>query len=136
MPEVRSEALDDMNTLVSYFLSLLGGGAIYKIISAVNESRKYHAETRKAGVESKAIEAKINPEVTDLSIATMERVHRQLNDDYNRIVAERDALQAKFDAMKSLFDEMQVQLASANDTINDLQERLRHLIDSLPEEQR
>lgn len=126
----------DMNAIVQWLLAAIGGGGAYKFFSGLIESRRIHAEAKKVGVESKAIEARINPEVTDLSIATMERVHRQLSEDYNRIVAERDALQAKFDAMKDLFDQMQVQLTSANDTINDLQERLQHLMDSLPEEQR
>ena len=126
----------DMNAIFQWLLAAIGGGGAYKFFSGLIESRRIQAEAKKVGVESKAIEARISPEVTDISIATMERVHRQLNEDYDRIVAERDALQTKFDAMKGLFDEMQAQLASANDTINDLQERLQHLLDSLPEDQR
>ena len=124
-----------MNSLVAYFLSLVSGGALYKIISTINESRKYHADTRKTGVETEAIAKKIAPELTDMSIATMERVHRQLNEDYHRIVEERDALQAKFNEMKAEFDAMQDQLAAANDTIVDLQERLQSLMDALPSEE-
>lgn len=123
-----------MNTLVAYFLSLVSGGAIYKIVSTINESRKYHADTRKTGVETEAISKKIAPELTDMSIATMERVHRQLSEDYARIVEERDELQNKFNAMKAEFDAMQEQLSSANDTIMDLQQRLQNLMDALPKE--
>ena len=126
--------MDDVNTLVAYFLSLVSGGALYKIISTINESRKYHADTRKTGVETEAISKKIAPELTDMSIATMERVHRQLSEDYQRIVEERDELQAKFDAMKAEFESMQEQLSSANDTIMDLQQRLQNLMDALPKE--
>ena len=126
--------MEDVNSLVSYFLSLVGGGALYKIISTLNETRKFRAEARKTGVETVALEKKIAPELTDMSIATMERVHRQLTEDYARIVVERDALQAKFDTMKAEFDTMQEQLSSANDTIVDLQQRLQHLMDVFPEE--
>lgn len=126
--------MEDMNPLIAYFLSLVSGGALYKIISTINETRKFRAEARKTGVETEAMEKKIAPELTDMSIATMERVHRQLNEDYQRIVIERDALQAKFDAMKREFEAMQDQLSSANDTITDLQERLQDLMDHLPKD--
>ena len=126
--------MEDVNSLVAYFLSLISGGALYKIVSTINETRKFHAEARKAGVETDAMEKKIAPELTDMSIATMERVHRQLSEDYHRIVEERDELQTKFNAMKAELDAMQEQLSSANGTIMDLQERLQNLMDSLPKE--
>ena len=126
--------MEDVNSLVSYFLSLVGGGAIYKIFSTINESRKLRADMRKTGVETDVIERKIAPELTDMSIATMERVHHQLADDYARIVEERDELQTKFNTMKAEFDAMQEQLSNANDTIIDLQQRLQSLMDALPKE--
>lgn len=127
--------MEDMNSLVSYFLALVGGGAFYKVFSTINEARKFRAEARKTGVETEALEKKIAPELTDMSVATMERVHRQLVDDYARIVEERDELQNRFNEMKREFDSMQAQLSSANDTILDLQQRLQHLMDALPREQ-
>ena len=127
--------MGDMNSLITYFLSLVGGGAIYKIVSAFNEARKFRADARKTGVETTVLERKIAPELTDMSIATMERVHRQLGEDYRRIVEERNELQNKFNAMKAEFDAMQDQLTSANETIMDLQHRLQNLMDSLLKEE-
>ena len=128
--------VEDVNSLASYFLSLVGGGALYKVFSTINETRKYRAEARKTGVETVALEKKIAPELTDMSIATMERVHQRLVDDYARIVEERDELQDRFNGMKREFDSMQEQLSSANDTILDLQQRLQYLMDALPRGER
>ena len=125
----------DLDVLVSSFLSLLGGGALYKMVSAFSENRRLNAEARKTGIETYAIETKLTPEVTDMSIATMERVHRQLGEDYKRIVAERDSLQVRFDQIKVEFDAMQEALSKANDTIEDLQERLQDLRERLTREE-